>query len=152
MSVDINVDVWQSSVGFVQPLRAAAECALQELGVQQGSLTIKLVGADEIRELNQSYAGVDEPTDVLSFTAGEIEPESGQSYLGDVVVSPDIAIHSAARGGHALRDELTLLTVHGVLHLLGYDHDQPERKREMWEVQQRILDRLGAKVAADQLP
>lgn len=151
MSVEINVDVWQSSVGFVQPLRAAAECALQELGVQEGSLTIKLVGEDEIRELHQAYAGQDEPTDVLSFRAGEPEPDSGQTYLGDVVVSPDIAIHSAASGGHALRDELRLLTVHGVLHLMGYDHDQPDRKREMWELQKRILDRLGAGAAADQL-
>lgn len=148
MAVSVHVDPGGHGAGFVQPLRAAAEAVLQELEVTEAALAIKLTDEAGIRALNRSFAGIDEPTDVLSFASGEVEPDSGISYLGDVVVCPVVAMEAAARSRHSLLDELTLLTVHGVLHLLGHDHDRPERKRAMWRAQSRILERLGSPVRA----
>ncbi len=143
MALTVEVEIWQGIVGFVQPIKAAAEATLQAHQMDRAALTVKLTDENEIRQLNKRFAGIDEPTDVLSFASGDDLPDSGDSYLGDVAISPTIAMQAAARGGHGLREELAVLTVHGVLHLLGYNHDQPARKREMWDMQARILERLG---------
>lgn len=97
----------------------------------------------QLNELNRQFRGVDAPTDVLSFEDGEIDPDSGRPYLGDVIISVSRAEAQAAAGGHALVDELQLLTIHGVLHLLGYDHADDAEKVQMWEFQTRILTELG---------
>ena len=109
----------------------------------EGDLSIVLTDDAQLHQLNRDYLGVDAPTDVLSFPASEIDPETGVSYLGDVLVSIPRAEAQAQSAGHPLEAELQLLVVHGVLHLLGHDHAEPEDKARMWSAQAQVLDRLG---------
>ncbi|HLA08708.1 MAG TPA: rRNA maturation RNase YbeY, partial [Anaerolineales bacterium] len=83
------------------------------------------------------------PTDVLSFPASETDPETGSRYLGDILLSIPRAQEQATAAGHALDSEVQLLVVHGVLHLLGYDHAEAKEKRKMWKAQEEILVQLG---------
>jgi probable rRNA maturation factor len=92
-------------------LRPAAEAALRAAGIAEGHLSVELVAPDRMRELNREHRGRDEPTDVLSFPIDGAEPVAGPRELGDVVICPE---HAA---------DLRRATVHGVLHLCGYDHD-----------------------------
>jgi len=92
-------------------LRPAAEAALRAAGIAEGHLSVELVAPDRMRELNREHRGRDEPTDVLSFPIDGAEPVAGPRELGDVVICPE---HAA---------DLERATVHGVLHLCGYDHD-----------------------------
>jgi probable rRNA maturation factor len=96
-----------------------------------------------MRALNRSYLGIDAPTDVLAFPASELDPETGRRYLGDVLLSLPRAERQAKDAGHGLEAELQLLVVHGVLHLLGYDHASPDEKARMWAAQAEVLGRLG---------
>ncbi|MCS6995102.1 MAG: rRNA maturation RNase YbeY [Anaerolineales bacterium] len=106
-------------------------------------LTVVLSNDIELRELNLQWMGVNAPTDVLSFPAEEIDPETGARYLGDVIISVETALRQAARAGHSLEAEVQLLAVHGVLHLLGHDHATDEEKARMWAAQSEILNQLG---------
>ena len=96
-----------------------------------------------MQELNRQYRDIDTPTDVLSFPADFTDPESEAPYLGDILISYPRAEKQAAAGGHSTLAELQLLVVHGVLHLLGFDHAQVQEKAEMWAAQSEILHRLG---------
>lgn len=107
------------------------------------SMTVVITNDHQIHELNRQFRNVDAPTDVLSFTAGHTDPESGTSYIGDVIISYPQAAIQAGQGGHTIEDELQLLVVHGTLHLFGYDHANPEDKDRMWAVQAAILDQLN---------
>jgi probable rRNA maturation factor len=110
------------------------------------ALEISLLVTDDeqLRDLNRRFLGNDAATDVLSFPAGEIDPDSQALYLGDVALSLPRAMAQAEMGGHSLQSELQLLVVHGVLHLLGYDHATAAQKEAMWEVQAGILSQLGS--------
>lgn len=106
-----------------------------------------VVGNDALlHQLNAKYRQVDAPTDVLSFPAGEVDPDTRDIYLGDVVISLPRAEDQASAGGHSVIDELQLLVVHGILHLLGYDHEGFNDKQRMQDIQDRILDQLGLHV------
>lgn len=107
------------------------------------SLTIMLTDDAQLQQLNRDYRNVDAPTDVLSFEAHERDPETDTIYLGDILISVPRAAKQAQTGGHAIEDEVQLLIVHGVLHLLGHDHAEAEEKAEMWAAQAKILARLG---------
>ena len=106
-----------------------------------GDLTIVLTDDAQLHQLNRDYLGVDAPTDVLSFPASETDPETGVSYLGDVIVSIPRAEAQSQSAGHPLEAELQLLVVHGVLHLLGHDHADPEDKARMWSAQSQVLEK-----------
>jgi probable rRNA maturation factor len=106
-------------------LRAAAEAALEARQVREGHLTIELVDAERIRALNRAHRGIDTPTDVLSFPVDGAGPTPGPRELGDVVICPE---HTA---------DLDEATVHGVLHLLGMDHETDEG--EMLALQDRVV-------------
>jgi len=122
--------------------RVAAEVLRQEEVAGETELSLIITDDEAIRELNRRFRGVDAPTDVLAFGAGTEEhfvsaPES-PPYLGDVVISYQRALAQAQELGHAIADELKLLVVHGILHLVGYDHQEEaaaqkmrEREREM---------------------
>lgn len=106
-----------------------------------------VIGNDRLlHKLNRKYRMVDSPTDVLSFTSGEVDPDTSDIYLGDVVISLPRAEEQASAEGHALADELQLLVVHGTLHLLGYDHEALEDKKSMQIAQDNALHSLGVKV------
>lgn len=106
-------------------------------------LTVVLSDDTQLQELNREYLGVDSPTDVLAFPASDTDPDSGALYLGDVLISIPQAQAHAQVAGHPLASEVQLLVVHGVLHLLGYDHGQPAAKSRMWSVQAEVLQDLG---------
>jgi probable rRNA maturation factor len=108
-----------------------------------GDLSIVLTDDAQLHQLNRDYLGVDAVTDVLSFPANETNPETGVPYLGDVLISIPCAKAQAQGASHSLEAELQLLVVHGVLHLLGYDHAGPEDKVRMWAAQFQILATLG---------
>jgi len=110
-----------------------------------------LITDDEtVRKLNQEYRGVDEPTDVLSFALVErkpgsspfITPPDGLLHLGEVVISYPQAARQAEENNHQLEEEIALLVIHGVLHLLGYEHDEPAREWEMRALEERILSEI----------
>jgi len=106
-------------------------------------LTIVLTDNAQIQELNRDYLGIDAPTDVLSFPASEIDPETGARYIGDIIISMPYAAKSAKTAGHPVEAEVQLLVVHGILHLLGHDHANPKEKAKMWKAQAGILESLG---------
>jgi probable rRNA maturation factor len=138
-----NVDVDTDAV------LAVARHALDEMGVNPlAELSILLVDIDYMAELNHRWMGSEGPTDVLAFPIDEGSVDHGPGevstsepgLLGDIVLCPEVAARQAVAANHSAADELHLLTVHGVLHLLGYDHAEPEEEREMFALQARLLD------------
>jgi probable rRNA maturation factor len=111
-------------------------------------LSVVIDADNRLRELNLQFLDIDAPTDVLSFPSGEIDPdpETGRIYLGDVIISYPRAVEQAGAAGHSVHSELQLLTTHGVLHLLGYDHAEEDEKALMWETQSTILRSLGVEI------
>jgi probable rRNA maturation factor len=121
----------------IDGVRADAARLLRELG-ESRELSVALVGDDEMRRLNASYRKIDRPTDVLAF------PAEHPHLLGDVVISVDTAAHQAARRGASLCREVRVLLAHGVLHLLGYDHERSAAEaRRMFRKQRQLLTRLA---------
>jgi len=150
----LEVQIEEPFAAGVSPdwLRTAAEKALKSVGGAEATaeglpiLTLVVTDDEAVRALNRAYRGVDAPTDVLSF-GGEapdfVSPPEAEPYLGDIVISYPRAQAQALAAGHPVEAELALLVVHGVLHLLGYDHERPEDKAEMWQRQSEILAQLG---------
>jgi probable rRNA maturation factor len=110
-------------------LRPAAEAALRAVGIEAGHLSVELLGAERIRELNRAHRGIDEATDVLSFPIDEAGSVPGPRELGDVVICPEET------------DDVVEATVHGVLHLCGYDHETDDG--EMLALQDAVMSELG---------
>lgn len=106
-------------------------------------LSIIITDNNLLQELNREYLGIDAPTDVLSFNVDEIDPETGNYYLGDIIISYQKANEQAVTAGHEIQSELSLLIIHGVLHLLGMDHDTSESQEPMWKIQDQILSNMG---------
>ena len=107
-------------------------------------LCIKIVDEATIAELNEQWMDKEGPTDVLAFPMDELRPglvteEPEEGVLGDLVLCPAVAERQAEEAGHPTKDEVELLTVHGILHLLGYDHAEPEEHKEMFGLQDEIL-------------
>jgi probable rRNA maturation factor len=125
-------------------LERAARLTLElEQGHSKDDMTIVLTDDAQLHELNREYLGVDAPTDVLSFPAEETDPETGTSYLGDILLSIPRAAQQAQAAGHSVEAEAQLLVIHGTLHLLGHDHAEAEEKARMWQQQAKVLERLG---------
>jgi probable rRNA maturation factor len=109
----------------------------------ESGISLHLTSDEELQQLNRQHLGINAPTDVLSFPIPFDDPETGTPYLGDILISVETAARQAENAGHPLDDELGLLVVHGVLHLLGYDHATPEEKSAMWKIQDNLLQELG---------
>ena len=114
-------------------LRRVVRHTLARLGVTEAEVSLVLAGDDRLRELNRQWRGVDAPTDVLSFADGEPLPD-GVPFLGEIVMSVDTAAVQARSLGHSLERELEELTLHGVLHLLGHDHETDGGEMERLEL------------------
>jgi len=131
-------------------VRRAALAVLAHEGVTgQGELSVVITDDAEVHDLNRRFRGVDAPTDVLAFGAEDesatfVTAPDAPTLLGDVVISCPRAQEQAVEAGHPLAAEIQLLVVHGVLHLLGYDHAQPEEEALMWARQDDILQALPA--------
>lgn len=110
----------------------------------QAELEIRFVGTDVMSELHVRWMDEEGPTDVLSFPMDELRPgvegePSEEGILGSIVVCPDVAVEQARTAGHSPEEEMLLLTTHGILHLLGYDHAEPEEEKEMFALQRQLL-------------
>ena len=122
-------------------IRRAACAVLDAEGLGgKCELSVLLTDDEGIRVLNREYRGIDRPTDVLSFPMGEEDLSTGRLLLGDMVLNVDRAGEQGEQLGHGAAHELSYLTVHSVLHLLGYDHvDEGERKRAMRAREKAIM-------------
>lgn len=124
---------------------ALARYVLDEMHVHpQAELSILFVTTDTMTELNERWMDETGPTDVLSFPMDEMRPghsgeEPSEGLLGDIVLCPEVAVGQAKTAGHSTAEELLLLTTHGILHLLGYDHAEPAEEKEMFALQRRLL-------------
>ncbi len=151
-TVDIQVEEHVGPVD-IKPLRKAALATLAQQDVREACEVVVVISDDAaLHDLNARFRGIDAPTDVLSFADDTRGPYVGGGgkfprYLGDIVISIDRAREQAAAAGGTLAQELQLLTVHGVLHLLGHDHAEPAQKAAMWAAQTAILTALGANIA-----
>ena len=141
----INIEILPEFKRIFTPviLERAAIAALNQQAVPDADLTLVMTGDNQIQALDRDFLGVDSPTDVLSFPSSEIDPETGRRYLGDIVISIPRAEAQSNFGGHPLEDELSLLVIHGVLHLLGHDHASEKEKIRMWNTQIKILNLLN---------
>ena len=141
-------------------LAAIARSVLDELHIHPlAELSVLLVDEKAMAELHERWMGEPGPTDVLAFPmdelrpphlggvnvgrAGAEEPGPDPGLLGDVVLCPQVAAAQAREAGHSTQAELELLAVHGILHLLGYDHAEPDEKAEMFGLQDRLLKQAG---------
>lgn len=106
------------------------------------SVNINLVDEQEILELNKQFRDYSEPTDVLSFEAGVIDPETGNKILGDIVICIPFVEKQSTLLQNNLNNEIRLMIIHGMLHLLGYNHDDEHSKSIMWGDQNKILEKL----------
>ncbi|WP_461831904.1 rRNA maturation RNase YbeY [Aquifex sp.] len=116
--------------------------AFSALNLQGVELSVYITDDEEIRELNKTYRKKDKPTDVLSFPVNETI--NGLRILGDVVISQDTAERQARELGHSLRDEIKRLLIHGIVHLLGYDHEKGgEEEKKFFEMENYLLNKLS---------
>jgi probable rRNA maturation factor len=167
--IDISVDPRYRRKITNRQLRAWAKGALAALGQPEGTeLELAISGDDEVQELNRTYRGLDAPTDVLSFPYTEmaapapyygddlpehdgtdgpfiLPPDTG-TILGELVISYPYAQRQAAAAGHSVHDELSLLLVHGILHLIGHDHAQAGDQARMWAQTNTLLAGLGVPI------
>ena len=131
----------------LEVLPALLEFAANKQQVKDVVFNIIIVDNEYIHQLNKTYRGVDRPTDVISFALednGACETEFGR-ILGDIYISIDQARIQAKEYGHSLKRELAFLSIHGFLHLLGYDHMTEEEEKEMFGRQEWILNEYGIK-------
>ncbi len=148
LQIDEQLEVGEDPRLLSEALETAAHTTLQLATVaSRVELTIVLTDDAQIRQLNDQLLGLDAPTDVLSFPAGELDPDTEEMYLGDVVISVPRAQAQAAAGGHPYLEEMQLLVVHGVLHLLGHDHGELDEKQRMWALQRKALAELGCQIS-----
>lgn len=128
--------------GVRSAVELAANAALKHENAESRFLSVVLTTDENIHEYNREYRSVDRPTDVLSFPADEgddlLAPPDG--FLGDIMISIPRAREQAKALGHSTEREILFLTVHGVLHLLGYDHMRPEDEQIMLPVQRSIVE------------
>ncbi|HET7303394.1 MAG TPA: rRNA maturation RNase YbeY [Segeticoccus sp.] len=126
-------------------LVSCARHVMQQMRVHpQADLCLTLVDEPAMEVLHRQWMDLPGPTDVMSFPMDELRPgregqEPQEGVLGDIVLCPTVAAKQAAEAGHATAEELLLLTTHGILHLLGYDHAEPEEEKEMFELQRTLL-------------
>ena len=143
MSIEVNDE---SGEGIdAERVAALARFVLDRLRVHpQAELSVLAVDVATMSSLHQQWMDEEGPTDVLSFPMDELRPGTDDEdpepgLLGDVVLCPPVAAQQAAAAGHPTAQELDLLTTHGILHLLGYDHAEPDEEREMFELQRQLL-------------
>ena len=142
MSVDVsNETVWTIDLKAFSDLGV---WVLDQMRVStQSDLTILFVDPEPIAEMHMHWMNLEGPTDVMSFPMDELRPGDGKTVmegvLGDIVICPWVAAQQAAAAGHGILQEMMLLTIHGILHLLGYDHVDAEQERQMFGLQRQLL-------------
>jgi probable rRNA maturation factor len=153
--MEINILIDKSYKGHINEgwLQGLTREVLAAEGVESSSeISLVITGQEKIRELNLTYLGRDEPTDVISFSmlpeysgteqASFIAPPDGIKHLGEVIISYPQAVIQAEERKHTIKRELTILLIHGVLHILGYDHEEPETGQKMRAREAVIVGRI----------
>lgn len=136
-------EAYQSQIDTGQLEKVVSETLYHQRIQPDVEIAIVIGNNDHVQNLNQTYRGIDKPTDVLTFPHGVIDPDTGREYLGDIIIAFPRAAQQAETGNHPVMDELNLLIVHATLHLLGYEHENDQEKRVMWSIQDDILEKLG---------
>ena len=140
------VEPFASSVTEAR-LESVARRVLEAEGVGAAELSVTVTDDETVRSLNREYAGEDAVTDVLSFSQREGEefaaPPGGAPLLGEVVIAYPTALRQAQEHGHPADAEVARLLIHGILHLLGYDHAQPEEERRMRAREEELVEAVG---------
>jgi len=157
--MEINVLIDEGVAG--SPEENWLENVAEKVLVAQGAgstaeLGLVIVGQEKIRQLNLSYLGEDKPTDVLAFsmlheqpgrdTATFVVPPDGKKHLGEVIIAYPQAVIQAEEHRHSVKREIAILIIHGVLHLLGYEHDNPELEREMRAREVEVLSSIEGEI------
>ena len=129
----------------IDDLRKVIDKALESENVSNAIMNVIIIDNEKIHEINKEYRGIDRPTDVISFALEDDKTFVNTDFrvLGDIYISIDKVHEQAKIYGHSERRELSFLTVHGVLHLLGYDHMKKEDEVVMFKKQDEILNSLG---------
>jgi probable rRNA maturation factor len=130
-----------SGAALARRVRLRARAMLEVLGRPRAGLSVLLTTDGRIRTLNRRWRAVDHATDVLSFPSDD--PPGSGPHLGDLAVSLDTAGRRARRAGRTVGEEVDRYLAHGLLHLLGHDHDRPARAREMARLEDRLLGTAG---------
>lgn len=153
----MNIDVLNESGADADLTDLTRLCrfVLSRMRLHPGTeLCLRLVEPDTIAAMNEHWMGKQGPTDVLSFPMDELEPgsddvEAPEGYLGDIALCPQVAAEQAPKNSHTAVDEIRLLTVHGMLHLLGYDHAEADEHEVMFALQARLLAEWQSVVAGE---
>jgi probable rRNA maturation factor len=153
--MEINVLVDEELEGKLEIgwLRRVAEQVLTALGTSTNvELGLFIATGERVKQLNRDYLGKDEPTDVLAFSAREevgadhppfVPPPDGVLHLGEVIISYPQAVIQAEEYKHSAKKEIAVLIIHGVLHLLGYEHDKPELELKMRAREKEVMSHIG---------
>lgn len=150
--VDIEGGLERFSAVEKQVLAAVSRAVERTGGPEKAQIGLLVVGDEAMRDFNLEHRGQDKPTDVLSFpllepgaeiTQADIDPETGEVVLGDIVLSLPAAERQAAEYGHSLAREAAYLAVHGTLHLLGYDHEAEDEGELMRKLEESVLEAIG---------
>ena len=137
IEIEVEAEAW---AGALPPVEAVVETAAKAaLGTVEGDIVVLLTDDESVRELNARFRDKDRPTNVLSFPA----PDNAAPHLGDIVLAYDVCATEAQAQGKTLADHLSHLVVHGVLHLLGRDHEDDGEAEEMEAEEREILAQIG---------
>lgn len=159
MAIDIDIDIEELSADTSLFIRTAfeefdetvitrlVEFVFSTMNVsQETELSIAVVGEEEMARIHLDWMDLPGPTDVMSFPMDELAPGSpknpSKGVLGDIILCPPVAAEQAKNAGHSTLDEFCLLTVHGILHCLGFDHGTAEEEAEMFGIQRSILEQF----------
>ncbi|GAA3694625.1 rRNA maturation RNase YbeY [Zhihengliuella alba] len=143
MAVDVNNE--SAVEADLESIAALGRHILEQLYVHpETEVSVILVDEDPMERLHLEWMDLAGPTDVMSFPMDELSPgrpgsQTPAGTLGDIVICPQVAREQARRAGHSTADELLLLTTHGMLHLLGFDHGEPAEREEMFTLQRNLL-------------
>ena len=148
--ISYSVDPKTDSKNYQKIMLKIARSTFKELKIRPAFEVSVLITTNQmIKKLNLKYRKLNKPTDVLSFPAYskqeliKLKASKQMSNLGDIVIAHQLAISQAAEYGHSLKREISFLFVHGLLHLLGYDHNNKADEKKMFKLQDKILNSLG---------
>lgn len=142
--IEIN-NLTNEKLEEIKELDAYTKYLLEYMKID-ASFSVIIIDNERIHEINKTYRGIDRPTDVISFALEEDENyEVKERLLGDIYISIDKVYEQAKEYNHSIKRELFFLVTHGFLHLLGYDHMEKDEEKEMFTLQEKILDSYGVK-------
>ena len=146
-----NIEIFNETnekIEEIEVLKPLLLYALEKENVDNLEFNVIIIDNERIHEINKTYRGIDRPTDVISFALEDfkdIEYQNNYRLLGDIYISIDKVREQAKEYGHSEKRELSFLAVHGLLHLLGYDHMEKDEEKIMFEKQEMILNGYGIK-------